>query len=452
MFDWGDIVAALQHKWQSRLGVHVLLALACGWVLSACVTTPTPIATATVSEPTAAAVATPVRLPTATPAPSATPAAAPTATNAPTTLLVWLPANLPAAEQDYLQTSFSRFQADFPAIRLDLQTYDTPQTLVEAVAAGRVQFDLALGNALLLAPLQAEDVLQPLDELLPPDELNDFVGSALTGARRNGRLWGLPDSAGFHMLLYYNQALLPAPPTTLSELESLAAEQPPQTGLTFNSADPLWLLPWLNGFGGWPVDERGAIRLNTPEMVAALTRYRGWHSEAWFAGRPYDAALSAFREGDAAMLIDGAWTLAALDDMDAPWRVALLPEVDGRRAGSLVLGRYWAVGRESQGPRAEASLQLLAFITDPEQQLLRLEGTGLLPVRRAALVDPRVTSDARLRLSSQQLQAGQGLPLGLDPNLLLNAMREPLAALLTDELSPAEAAAAMQRNAEAALR
>jgi hypothetical protein len=57
-----------------------------------------------------------------------------------------------------------------------------------------------------------------------------------------------------------------------------------------------------------------------------------------------------------------------------------------------------------------------------------------------------ILNDPALRVSAAQLQAGRGMPLNTDPNLLLDAMRAPLEGLLNGDLSPAEAAAAMQAN------
>ncbi|NIO67737.1 MAG: ABC transporter substrate-binding protein, partial [Anaerolineae bacterium] len=41
-------------------------------------------------------------------------------------------------------------------------------------------------------------------------------------------------------------------------------------GLAMNYRDPLWLVPWLSGFGGWLVDEDGQPTLDTAAMVEAL--------------------------------------------------------------------------------------------------------------------------------------------------------------------------------------
>jgi ABC-type glycerol-3-phosphate transport system substrate-binding protein len=90
----------------------------------------------------------------------------------------------------------------------------------------------------------------------------------------------------------------------------------------------------------------------------------------------------------------------------------------------------------------------LEHITGPERQLNWTTQFGLLPTRRQALDDPLIANDPALRVSAAQLRAGRVVPLGVNANTILDAMREPLQGMLDGELTPEEAAEAMQRNVE----
>ncbi len=132
--------------------------------------------------------------------------------------------------------------------------------------------------------------------------------------------------------------------------------------------------------------------------------------------------------------------------------MALLPNIKvtdqaEQTPGPLILGRYWAVGAETSGPRAEAAIAFLEFITRPERQLTWTQTFGLLPSQRNALTDAQILTDPALRISARQLQTGRGAPLTTNLNRLLDAMRSPLAQMLAGTLTPAEAAALMQENA-----
>lgn len=425
-------------------------------LLAGCAGPSAPLALTPMAFPTPAAEATStpallVRKPTDTPIPTDTPAPTGTPTPVTTSLILW--ENLPPAQAEKLAAEINVFYQTYPYTMIEVQHYDDPQMLSAAIIEGRVDYDIILGSAPLLASLEQMDKLQPMSDFFPASFLDGFAGVTLTGATRRDRLWGLPDTAGFHLLLFYNADLVETPPVSTSELVALAEDltNQSQRGLVMNSADPLWVLPWWRGYGGRLVDKSGATSFDTGAMIKALELYLTLNSGTESEPLPADYVemREMFVKGRAAMMIDGEWAIGELSTDDAiSWRVAPLPAIDGEGAGvsSLVLGRYWAVGANSTGRHTESAIAFLEFVTRPERQLAWTEQFGLLPTRRAALTSPEILTNSVLRVSAQQLQSGQGVPLGIDLNALLDAMRDPLRQLLTGAFSPDEAADLMADN------
>jgi ABC-type glycerol-3-phosphate transport system substrate-binding protein len=155
---------------------------------------------------------TPTRLPTDSPTPTLPPLPTPTPTPASARLVVW--ENLPPAQVQALAADITDFENTYPNYTVDVQHYDDPQTLIQAIAGETVEFHVGLGDASLVSALYAQDALQPLDEHFPGEFLEGFVSPALTGVTRDGQLWGLPDTVGMHLLLYYNRDVITAPPTS----------------------------------------------------------------------------------------------------------------------------------------------------------------------------------------------------------------------------------------------
>jgi ABC-type glycerol-3-phosphate transport system substrate-binding protein len=401
---------------------------------------------------------TPTPPPTVTPLPSAQPPFGtptllplPTATAPPAAarLVVW--ENLPPAQADALAADVAAFEAAYPNDTIEVQHYGNDATLVQAVTGETVDFHLALGDASLTSQLQAQGRLQPLDELFPPAFLESFVSPALTGATRDGHVWGLPDTAGMHLLLFYNRDLIATPPATTEELytvaESFTAEG--RWGLALNSYDPLWVVPWLWAYGGWLTDSQGNPTLDIPPMANALTLYLGWQGRLTGVApvKTYVEARRLFTDGQAAMLIDGDWAIGELRGAGGlNWGVAPLPVVGTTKQPSapLVVGRYWVVRQQLPSAERQAAADFLSFITAPKRQLAWTAQFGLLPTRREALQDPAIVNDPLLRVSAQQMQAGRGLVLGADANRIFDAMRDPLRAVLNGDMSPEQAARAMQ--------
>lgn len=372
--------------------------------------------------------------------------------------------NLPEAQAQGLANHIESFQNEFPPYAVTQQHYASPENFTSSLIAGELEFDLALVSPVLLGNLWATEQIAPMSDFFPASFTKDFARVPLLGATRNGSLWGLPDTAGFHLLLFYNRDLVDTPPTTTDGLISLAQEltknnqannKGPRWGLAVNSYDPLWVVPWLAPYGGWLTDENGQPTLNTPAMESAITLYLSWQGRLTGIApvATYEEVRHRFLNGDIAMMIDGEWAMAELARADKlNWGVALLPNVGeaekSQPAAPLVLARYWVVSRKATGDRALASAAFLEYITQPEKQLQQTVQFGLLPTRLQALDDVLIVNDSALRISSSQMQAGRTVPPGINVEELLNAMREPLRGVIDGELTPQEAAEMMQNNVE----
>jgi len=393
---------------------------------------------------------------TNTPTPTQQPLPSPTITASPTMptvqLIVW--ESLPESQTEQLTKDVEQFSQIYPNYQVELRHYDDPQTFMTNIVADPQQFDVVLASPILLSQLWATQQIAPLADFFPNQFIDKFAGVTLQGATTHQQSWGLPDTAGFHLLLYYNRDLVTEPPTTLSQLLTLAddIEKTGKYGLGLNSYDPLWVLPWLATYNGWLIDEQGQPTLNSLAMETALTTYQALHLEPGILPpTTYDAMRTEFERGNLAMMIDGEWSITELQRLNTlNWGVTTLPrlgETQGAPIGtSLVLARYWAISRQTSGERAQAVAVFLDSMTEPARQLNWTEQFGLLPTRREALDDAAIITNPYLQISVTQLLAGRGVSLNNNPNILLSAMRDPLAKLLASTLSPKDAAEAMAKN------
>jgi arabinogalactan oligomer/maltooligosaccharide transport system substrate-binding protein len=363
--------------------------------------------------------------------------------------------NLPPAQSSALAADVSAFEATQPYYSIDVQRYDDTPALVQAIAGETVDFHLALGNADLARALQVPGLIAPLDQVFPREFLESFASPAVTDVTWTGHVWGLPDTAGMHLLLFYNRDLVAVPPANTEEMYTVAESftQEGHWGLALNSFDPLWVVPWLWAYGGWLTDGQGNPTLDIPPMVNALTLYLSWHGQLTGVAplATYTEARELFLSGEAAMLIDGDWAIGELSQtQQVNWGVAPLPAVGdtGQPAAPLVVGRHWLMRSELSEPERAAAADFLSFVTRPERQLEWTQRFGVLPTRTEALKDPLILTDPYLRVSAQQMQAGRGLLLGVDANRIFDAMRDPLRAVLEGDMVPQEAAQAMQAAIE----
>jgi len=115
---------------------------------------------------------------------------------------------------------------------------------------------------------------------------------------------------------------------------------------------------------------------------------------------------------------------------------------------SWITGQHFVIGSDVSEQKLEAARSLVAYITSSQRQLERMRQFGTAPTHRETLDDESVQSDPLWQVSVAQMLAGRGASLGSNPTMLLEAMREPLAAVMDDQMTPTEAARQMQERAE----
>jgi len=338
-----------------------------------------------------------------------------------------------------LEADVTAFAADHPAV---------PIRVVSPLGEEKARpedADVMLVNRETLRSLWEQEAICPADTLFSASFLAEFAPPLLENATASGHLWAVPHSAGLYLLLFYRPSLLaesPADTAALLKLSSRFRSAPPW-GLGMNAADPLWLIPWLSGYGAWP--DLDASR-TAPALRFLLTLRDRYGLLAPVSD--YDTTRELFLQGKIAMFVDGPWLLEALRD-DQDWAMTLLPVVKetGFPLGPLVGGRYLAVSCTLTGRRRAVVRELIAHLVSRETQLLWMREVSELPASAAALSDPAVQEDPLWRTLAAQMLNGRGAPLDMDVTALLEAMRGPLEALWQGEMTPEEVAAAIDQLA-----
>ena len=155
------------------------------------------------------------------------------------------------------------------------------------------------------------------------------------------------------------------------------------------------------------------------------------------------------------MLVSGHWALAGYQEMeDLEWGVAPLPTVTetGLAPSPLVMGQYFVIGADVPSQELETVRSLVEYMTASQRQLEWMRQFDTLPTNKEALDDESVQSDPLWQVSVAQMLAGRGTSLGSNPTTLLEAMREPLEAVMANQMMPTEAARQMRERAEKMLQ
>ncbi len=306
-------------------------------------------------------------------------------------------------------------------------------------------------------PFVAADIIQPVDDLF---DLSKYVDSALAAVKLEGKTWGVPIANGNHLMLLYNKDLIAEPPKDTDELFAKGKEL--TTGETYalvwNQTEPFWLVPWLGGFGGKVFADDGVTpTLNTPEMVATLK----FLHEMKFTHKiippesDYNGADTLFKEGKAAMIINGDWSLGAYKEvLGDKLGVARIPKVTatGEWPKPYTSGVFFMLPKDLSGAKLEVVKDFIAFVTNKENQLEMVRKLSRLPALKEALDDPLITEDPILKGSADQMVVGTPMPTVVEMRCNWDAMKPEMQAVLADAKTPEDAAAAMQAAAEACVK
>jgi multiple sugar transport system substrate-binding protein len=177
-------------------------------------------------------------------------------------------------------------------------------------------------------------------------------------------------------------------PTTWDELATVAQQLTTgnQVGLALGpTRDRLGAFLVQNG-GYWTNEDNTGATADSPENVEALEFVQGLladGSAAYHGDLDAGWGGEAFGTGRAAMAMEGNWIRGAMsnDYPEVEYTVAELPEGPAG-PGTLQFTQCWAVAADS--PNQESAVELIEFLTTPEQQLQFAEAFGVMPSRQAA--------------------------------------------------------------------
>lgn len=300
------------------------------------------------------------------------------------------------------------FQARNPGIRVVQTNFPYEQyneKVATAVPAGRGPDVINLYYGWLPLYTRA-GYLQPLPEQhFPPAAIEKEFVPMVQAARVDGQYWALPTGVRTLALLWNKDLFRAAgldperPPATWDELQQYAVKltrrapdgKLEQAGLAFQPTGQghNWFREALvRQSGGVPLSpDRRKVQWTSPAGLAAWRWYMELATK-YKVGEPgfQTDDITAFRTGKAAMNIDGSFRVAALKAVpNLNWASATLPV--GPQQIQATMGSFWANGitRNATGPKLEAAIKFLTFLTSPGVMQQWVKEVGELPARAGAV-------------------------------------------------------------------
>ncbi|MCS7063817.1 MAG: extracellular solute-binding protein [Methylacidiphilales bacterium] len=304
-------------------------------------------------------------------------------------------------------------------------------------------------------------VIMPLDEVLGADFFEEFHEKGKVSWK--GRQWMVADKVGDHLMLIYNRDLISEPPRDFDEFVKVLKEVTrdgeemgqKRYGITWNYQEPFFFIPFLTAFGGWLMDESGRPTLDTPQMVEALrfvSELRNVHRVVP-PETDYQISDALFKEGRAAMIINGPWSWA---DYQVPKRSMIAPlpynSEKGFWAEPLVSACGYCVNVNVKREKLPLVLEVLKYLTSEETQRRMVERLLSFPTRLSVIESGLVQGNPILQKSWEQILRGRPMPIAPVLRQIWDGMRGAYQLIMAGKLSPEEGARRMQADTEKLIR
>lgn len=241
-------------------------------------------------------------------------------------------------------TALEKLAADFESdygIQVEIQQVnfgDIKSKFLTAAPAGEGP-DIIVGAHDWVGELALNGLIEPIP-FLP--EREEYYEVALDGFSYAGKLYGVPYTIE-SIAIIYNKDLVDGVPTSIAELEELAAEAADDevVGFIYNTGDFYFSFPFIAGKGGYIFKETPTglnvkdIGLNNEGAIAGGKLIKSWFDKGLIPGGPnYNLMDSLFKDGLAAFIINGIWSTPGYRDTGIDYGILPFSEITFAEGGN----------------------------------------------------------------------------------------------------------------------
>ncbi|MEZ4531799.1 MAG: maltose ABC transporter substrate-binding protein [Thermomicrobiales bacterium] len=305
--------------------------------------------------------------------------------------------------------------------------------------------DLLIGPADWTGELASADLIKPLNGLVPEETLSQYVPSAVQALTFDGQLYGLPESIET-VALFYNTDLVPTAPANSTELAQMSGEIAGANAGTFGFAlysNFYHPAGYLFGWGGQIFTEEMTSAFNSPETVSFLSWLKDLTSQPGVTYQNDDGAISSlFKEGKAAMVINGPWAVADYQAALGEDKVGVAPlpviSENGDAPALPFLGvKQIMVNSNLNDDQAALAAKFAEFFTGAEVGQILADSAGHLPANTGVDVSANPIASAFVA------QAANSTPMPTVPEMgqVWTPAQDMIGKVLDGSATPEQAAA-----------
>lgn len=308
----------------------------------------------------------------------------------------------------------------------------------------------------VLGTFAAMDILAPLSDVIDESVLADALPMTLTAGQLDGTQYLLP--VYFETLVFiYNKDLWKGdiPGTTEDLYDYMVANTDTDAGtyaVVNQHTNAYNVSPFINGFGGYVLNDKGEAGLNDPKTIEAVTYNQKFG--ALQADGDYNTVTTLFNEGKAAAIIGGPWLTSGIEDAGINYGIVSLSDIklpngNGMAPYSGIQGA--GVLKIALAEKKDAVAKVLTAMASPEVGIDLAHKSGCAPANSKSYEDEQVASNPMIAAIQKTASTAQPMPNIPEMNAMWGPAESMLTAVNKNGTDVATAAAEAQAAAEQAI-
>ncbi len=383
-------------------------------------------------------------------------------TNKPPQLRIQLWHQMIYGHRQVLSEALRQYEKENPGLVIQ-ETYRETEELrsgFQAAAMGGSGPELVYGPSDQIGPFAAMNIIRPLDDIFTSDLFSKF--DPLATPIYQGHHYMLGGVVGNHLMLIYNKKILDRPPQNSDELIEIGKNftidedgdgKIDRYGLVFNYTEPFFFAPFISAYGDSLMTADGKPNLNTLGLKKTFQFILDLRDKYKIIPKEcdYETANALFKQGKAAMLINGDWSWGDYKDAKIDFGIARIPLISETKKwpSPLVGTAGYSLNINMRSPEhLRAAVNVMKYLTSEKIQLLFTEKVGVLPSLLALRSNPLIKENSLLQISVNIMEVGSPMPVIPEARAVWDSLRIQYQKLLAGSVTPEEAARDAQKMSE----
>jgi len=334
---------------------------------------------------------------------------------------------------------FNKSQDEVRVVATSNTDYDTNQQKLLAAIASDTQPDIAQIEIHAIPQFAASGAIVSLESFMEQSEESrkeDFIAGLLNNTEYEGETYGIPFNRSVPVFYYnadmFEEAGISGPPETWQDVETYAKKltksDPKVYGYT--PVNAWWFFQSMvwSGDGEMTSENFDQATFNTPEAQAGMEMWQGLKRDGVVNVRSgpeaWPQTISDFAQGRTAMYNGSAGDMGQIEGADPnfEWRATFIPKFEEY---AVPTGGANATILAKDEEKQKAAWEFIAWFTSTDQTIEWSQKTGYLPVKEAAVEDPKMVEyyeeNPNYKVPVDQLEYARTAPESPDyPEVLEN--------------------------------